>query len=185
MKKKKNSKITNNNSVVMVIDIQEKLLPVIENKEEVLSNTKLLLKASKVLGIKTIITEQYPKGLGNTVAEINTNDSKVIEKTSFSVCVDHKKKIDKLIKKGKTKFIIAGIETHVCVFQTVRDLLAKGVEVYLLSDAVGSRKSINSIQAIGTLRKMGATVVPTETVLFDILKTSNHKKFKDISRLIK
>ncbi len=172
---------------LIIVDIQEKLLPAISNKEEIVANTKILIETAKSLGLNIVLSEQYPKGLGSTISEIKEmlDSESQIEKTSFSVCGDNKALFDSLLKQEKSQFIIAGIEAHICVYQTVKDLLTSGAEVFLVSDVVGSRKDASRLQIIHTLTNMGTTVLPTESILFELLENSKNKHFKNISKLIK
>ncbi len=180
-------KLTVENSALLVIDIQEKLFPIISNKEEILKNTSILLKGAKELSLKTLITEQYPKGLGHTIAELN-EDIKgfdIEEKTSFSVYVDNKNKLDEFIKSGVNNFIISGIESHICVYQTAKELLDNNLSVYIVYDATGSRDINNHRQILDTLASLGAVIIPTESILFELLSSAKHQSFKAISKLIK
>ncbi len=181
------SKLCAEKANLIIIDIQEKLLPAISNKDDVVKNTKILIETAKNLDLNIVLSEQYPKGLGSTIPEIKEmlNSQEQVEKTSFSVCGDNKELFDKLLKQEKNQFIIAGIEAHICVYQTVKDLLISGAEVFLVSDAVGSRKDASRLQIINTLISMGAVVLPTESILFELLENSKNKHFKNISKLIK
>ncbi len=180
-------KLLLDNTVLMVIDIQEKLYPFIENKDEVLKNNSILIKGAKALGLKTVITEQYPKGLGKTINELQEDiaDLDRWEKTSFSVGRDNAKEIQSLVDSGKNTFILSGIESHICVYQTAKDLLNKDLTVVLAYDACGSRKKENHEKIIDTLRDLGALILPTESVLFELMVNSKHPGFKQISSLVK
>ncbi len=187
MKKANTKRIDIDSSVLTIIDIQEKLFPEIENKEEILKNGYILIDGAKNIGLETIVWEQYPKGLGHTIDGLKklTEDLKVIEKTSFSIYMDSKEEIEKLAKNGKDTFILAGIESHICLYQSAKDLLDAGYRVCLVEDAMGSRKSKNHNIAINTLAQMGAIVLPTESVLFELMAKSKHPSFKTISNLVK
>ncbi len=181
------NKLNPTNSALLVIDIQEKLFPAISNKEEILENIKILLESAKLLDVKTLVTEQYPRGLGSTIPELQDliSDMNRAEKTSFSICDDNSAEIQKLINDGVENFILCGIESHICVYQTAKNLLQKGLNVFVVYDATGSRKPSNHSHILDTLLSMGALIVPTETVVFELLSTAKHKNFKDISKLVK
>lgn len=171
--------------VLLVIDIQDRLVRAMEDRVEVVRNTSILLEASKLLDIPVINTEQYPKGLGSTIDEIKDirDDVKIFEKNSFTGYTEELKK--ELESLARNKIIIAGMETHVCVFQTVRDLLLAGFQVHIAKDAVSSRTNSNYENGLKLMRDMGAVINNTETIVFDILKVSGTPEFKTISKLIK
>ncbi len=181
------NKLNQTNSALLVIDIQEKLFPAINNRDEILKNTMILLESAKLLDVKTLVTEQYPRGLGSTIPELQDFIAGMdrAEKTSFSICDDNSREIEKLINDGAQNFILCGIESHICVYQTAKNLLQKGLNVFIVYDATGSRKALNHAHILDTLLSMGALVVPTETVVFELLSTAKHKNFKDISKLVK
>ncbi|PID83031.1 MAG: isochorismatase [Clostridiales bacterium] len=175
------------NSALLIIDIQEVLFPLISENERIAKNANILINGSKILDIKTIIVEQYTKGLGFTIKELQKSCEDLIhlEKTSFSAYLDHKEVLDELKTKGIDTIIISGIETHICVYQTAKDLIQNGFNVCVAYDACGSRLLENHDKALSTLKHIGATIIPTETILFEILKTAKHPKFKEISKLVK
>ena len=173
------------NTTVVCIDIQDKLVKMLANGELIKNNVLKMMKAASVLDINTIITEQYPKGLGATISEItDIKDFDVIEKNSFSA---YKTDIFReLIEKNKTKkILIFGIETHICVLQTVVDLLEKGYEVFIVEDCSASRSEKNHSVALNLAKSYGAKVITLEIALFDLLKSSKHPNFKEIQSLIK
>ncbi len=182
-----NDKLNPNKAIFLMIDIQEKLLPVMSSPEELIKNNHILLTGIKNLGIPTIISEQYPKGLGHTVSPLSefvTNEN-LLEKDTFSLYREHNDIFDKLISSGKNQFIISGIEAHICVYQTAKDLLHKGTEVFMVSDAISSRQEKHKTQIFHTLLHMGANILPVETVLFELLGDTKNSNFKTISKLIK
>ena len=131
-----------------------------------------------------IVTEQYPKGLGKTVSEVNISlGATTYEKITFSGCTAEVNSA--LNRLGRKKIIITGMETHVCVFQTVRDLVEAGYNVHLVGDAVCSRFDENYENSLNLMSELGAVVSNTETVVFDLLEVSGTKEFKAISPLIK
>lgn len=170
-------------ALLLVIDIQEKLVPVMKYGEQVIEKTNMLISGATVLDIPVFVTEQYPKGLGSTVPEILIDESAKYEKMTFSGCTAQV--ISSLKEKCRNKIIVAGMETHVCVFQTVRDLLALGYCVFVVSDAMCSRTKENYKNALALMRDMGAVVTNTETVIFDLLKESGTSQFKALSKLVK
>jgi nicotinamidase-related amidase len=172
-------------TVLMVIDIQEKLIPAMKYGKEIIQNTNTLVSIAQKLGLPIIVTEQYPKGLGKTVSELSNNlgEALTYEKMTFSGYTNELAAALKL--QGKKKIIVTGTETHVCVFQTVRDLLAEGYEVFVVNDAVCSRTKENYRNGLTLMSSMGAVVTNTETVFFDLIKQSGTPLFKELSKLIK
>ena len=172
-------------AVLLVIDIQSKLIPAMKQGEQVIKNTNIMITVAKKLGIPIMVTEQYPKGLGKTVSELSDNlgEALTYEKITFSSYTSEV--ISALKELGRKKIIITGMETHVCVFQTVRDLLAHGYQVFLVGDAVCSRTNENYLNGLSQMSSMGAVVTNTETVLFDLMKESGTPLFKELSKLIK
>ncbi len=172
-------------AVLMVIDIQERLIPAMKYGEKVILNTNILISIAQKLEIPIIVTEQYPKGLGKTDPNVSYNlgESLTYEKITFSGCTSEV--TSALQGLGRKKIIITGTETHVCVFQTVRDLLAQGYQVFVVGDAVCSRTKDNYRNGLSLMASMGAVVTNTETVFFDIMKQSGTPLFKELSKLIK
>lgn len=177
--------LTREEAVLMVIDIQERLVPAMSDGEQVISKTNTLISIVKNFGIPLIVTEQYPKGLGKTVPELSTNlgGTPTFEKITFSGCTTEV--ISHLNKLGRKKVIITGMETHVCVFQTVRDLLNYGYQVFVVGDAVSSRTRENYQNSLSQMSLMGAVVTNTETVFFDLMKAAGTPQFRELSKLIK
>lgn len=174
-------------AVIVVIDMQERLMPVISNKQEVEKNIKILLEAAQVLDVPIIFSEQYPKGLGSTITSLKPwiEENNLFEKNSFSLLDDLKEPLEELFSQGRHQFILSGIEAHVCVYQTARDLLALGKEVILAYDGVGSRKKEHCQWALQSLQSLGALVLPVESILFDFQRISGTPNFKKISNLVK
>ncbi|MGC7871381.1 isochorismatase family protein [Desulfosporosinus sp. SYSU MS00001] len=172
-------------AVLMAIDIQERLVPSMKYGEKVIQNTNILISIMKKIGAPIIATEQYPKGLGKTVSDVSSNldGSSTFEKSTFSGCTSEVTSALQVL--GRKKIIITGMETHVCVFQTVRDLLSQGYQVFVASDAVCSRTKENYRNGLSLMSDMGAVISNTETLLFDILKQSGTPLFKELSKLIK
>ena len=172
-------------TVLLVIDIQEKLVPVMKYKEQVINNTKILIKAAKEMNFPVIATEQYPKGLGPTFSELDDliEEDNVFVKNSFSACTDEVSEVLKSL--GSRKILITGMETHICVFQTVRDLINEGYQVYVVKDGVASRTKTNYLNGLDLMKSLGAVITNTETAVFDLLKVSGTLEFKLMSKMIK
>ncbi len=171
--------------VLMIIDLQEKLMRVMTEREQVYRNTNLLSATAYEFDIPVILSEQYPKGIGPTVKEIKDNLGAYhyLEKVDFSLCNQEAGAI--LDGYGRKTVIVTGSETHVCVYQSVRDLLRLGYNVHLVSDAVCSRFKNNYKNSLGLMKDMGAVITNTETVVFDLLQKAGTGVFKKISPLIK
>ena len=177
-------RINQNNSIFVMIDIQEKFLPVIPNMKLIIKNSSILNKASEILDIPQIVTEQYPKGLGKTINSIYVSKkAKIFGKNDFSIfnkeIKNHLKSLNKQI------LVLYGIETHICLTQTALDALKNSYNVYFVADAVSSRNSLNNEIALRRLEQAGVKLVTTEMLLFEILESSKHPKFKEISNLVK
>lgn len=174
------------NSVLFVIDVQDRLVGMLKNSEEIAKNNYVLTKAANILGIPIIASEQYPKGLGSTILEVreNINPDNIFEKTSFSALKEDliKSKLKSLERK---KIILTGIETHICVYQTARELLDLGYEVYVIKNAVSSRNKKDYRTSLELMRDYGVRLTCVETVLFEWLESSKHLNFKEIQNLIK
>ena len=173
-------------TALLVIDIQERILPVINNYQRVVDNTLKLIKGFKTLNLPIFYTEQYPKGLGPTVQSIvnELRDIKPFDKMSFS-CSGAGNLFDELKSKNILQVVVCGIEAHVCVQQTVLDLIENGFQVSLAADAVSSRKDIDYSIAINRMRHHGVEVSTTESILFELLKICGTPQFKEISKIVK
>lgn len=180
-----NFNLRKEDSILFVIDFQAKLVPIMKDSEFTIENCKKLIKACNLLDIPSIATEQYPKGVGHTVDELKDEFIKtpVCEKLSFTAFTDETQKL--LLQSNKKQIIITGIETHICVFQTVRDLIEKNYQVFIASDAVSSRTEANYLNGISLMKSMGAIITNTESIIFDLLKRSDNPNFKELSKLIK
>ncbi len=173
-------------TALLVIDIQERILPVINDWETVVANTLKLINGFRVMNIPIYYTEQYPKGLGGTETRIKEalGDSKLFEKMTFS-CFGAGNLFEELKSKKIEQVVVCGIESHVCVQQTVQDLLANGFQVDLASDAVSSRRKFDYESALNRMRNNGAEVTVTESILFELLNVCGTDAFKAISKLVK
>ncbi len=171
-------------SALLVVDVQEKLVPAIADHQRVVFNTRRLVDGAKILDVPVVATEQYPKGLGPTVPELAERLGPIPEKLTFSCCGCPEIFAD-LRAKGIHKILVTGIETHVCVQQTVLDLLADGWRVYLAVDAVGSRFAIDRDTALRRMDSAGAVLTTTEAALFEWCQEAGTEQFKAISRLVR
>lgn len=172
-------------AVLMVIDIQEKLVPTMKYGHDVVKSTNILIETAEAFEMPVIVTEQYPKGLGKTVEKIHLDGdkAKVFEKMSFCGLTPE---VEEYLRSTYRKsVIITGMETHICVYQTVRDLLSKGYQVFVARDGVCSRTKENYRNGLALMSEMGAVVSNTETLMFDLLKLSGTPEFKKLSKLIK
>ncbi|MDD5127706.1 MAG: hydrolase [Dehalococcoidales bacterium] len=182
----KPSLLTVDNTALVLVDVQTKLARVMFDRENLVVNLQKLIKGMQVLGVPIIMTEQYPQGLGPTIPEITelVKDIKPVAKMSFSCCGDENfLKTFKALKRPQV--LIAGIEAHVCVYQTASDLLGSGYEVQVVADAVSSRSEANKELALQKMNRSGAPITSTEIVLFELLKSAKSDKFKDISQIVK
>lgn len=172
-------------AALLVVDIQEKLLPAIESGEACLAASRKLIGAARVLGIPTLVTEQYPAGLGRTVPAIADalGDFQAFDKMCFTACVESVR--NRLRELGREQVLVCGIEAHVCVQQTVLDLLREGFSVCLCADAVGSRRALDREIAVQRMRQAGAVVTTAESAIFEMLQEAGTDRFKQVLRIIK
>jgi nicotinamidase-related amidase len=183
----RNRKLNRATTGLLVVDVQEKLFPYVENSCLVMQTLQKVVQGFQILSLPIYVSEQYPKGLGETVATLKGmlgNIPTFLSKTSFS-CLD-----DDLIKKtlldaSVEQWVVIGIEAHVCVLQTVKDLLEQGKQVVVLNDAISSRSIYDFSTAIAEMRDCGARISSSETILFELLRDSKAAEFKEISQLIK
>lgn len=178
-------KIRQDDAALVIIDIQERLAPAMEFAEESIKNTNVLIEMANTYNMPVVVTEQYPSGLGHTLEEISKNfneNVKIIDKISYSA-YEHIK--DYLEETGKKQIIMTGMETHVCVYQTARDLNYNGYDVYIAKDAVDSRFKVNFENGLEIMRDMGINISNTETILFDVMEMAGTEEFKKLSKLIK
>ena len=173
-------------TALLVIDIQERILPVINNYQRVVDNTLKLIKGFKVLGLPIFYTEQYPKGLGHTVQSIadELSDIKPIDKMTFS-CSGEGNLLNELRTKNLLQVVVCGIEAHVCVQQTVLDLVENGFQVNLAADAVSSRKELDYNISLDRMKSHNAEITTTESILFELLNVCGTPEFKQVSKIVK
>lgn len=172
-------------TAVLLVDLQERLLPVIDQRERLVKDTVQLLEGAKLLELPVFTTEQYPRGLGATVKELQpyVDTDRLYEKKSYSFAVPPL--LEALTAAQVETVVVCGAETHICVFQGIRDLLNAGFQVVVPFSCVGSRTEENKANALMLIARMGADIANVETVLFDLLATADHPQFKAVSRLIK
>jgi nicotinamidase-related amidase len=173
-------------TALLIIDIQERIIGVINENETVVENTIKLIKGFKALGVPIYYTEQYPKGLGPTVESIQNelDNTEAIQKLTFS-CFGAGNLFEELKNKNISQVVVCGIESHVCVQQTVLDLLANGFQVNLAADAVSSRRVKDYEIALARMRQHGVEVTTTEAILFELLNVCGTDVFKQISKIVK
>ena len=179
--------IAANETILCMIDMQEKFAPAIHAFDECLAASVKLMAAAKEMNVKTVVTEQYPKGLGQTVAplrELFTETTERIEKLSFS-CFGSESFRKSIMETGCRNLVIAGIESHICVLQTAIDAAERGFSVYLAADAVSSRREQDKQLALDFLRSRGVNVLSTESVIFMILGSAESPFFKNVQKIIK
>ncbi|MEI3607159.1 hydrolase [Pseudogracilibacillus sp. SE30717A] len=174
------------NTALVLIDVQGKLAKIMHQSKELLVNLERLIQGAHLLEIPIIWLEQYPKGLGPTADEIKQHlaELRPIDKMTFSACKndDFQKEIASL---EKMNYLVAGIESHICVYQTVSELLNEGNHVEVVIDGVSSRTLANKEVGIEKMKSLGAQVTSVEMALFELMETAEHPKFKEISKLIK
>lgn len=172
------SLLARDRAALIVVDVQEGFRPY-SAFSSVAESCAKLLEAARILDIPRLVSEQYPKGLGHTAPEVGLTDERPIEKTVFSAA-----RADGFDLQGRDQAIVCGIETHVCVSQTVHDLLAQGVEVHIPADAVGSRHEIDYERGLERMERAGAVVGTVEAELFELLERAGTPEFKAVQRLI-
>jgi len=176
-----------NDALLLLVDVQDKLARAMppEGIARLTRNAGVLLKVARRLGLPIVASEQYKKGLGETIPELRELlASSPIEKLEFS-CGASKPVAREILQTGRKQVIVAGMEAHVCVFQTVRDLLRGGFAVFLPQDAIVSRTEDNRQVGLRLCEKAGATITSTETVLFDLLGVAGTPEFKELAPLIR
>ncbi len=170
-------------SVIIIVDIQNSLNSAMRHPERVINNSRNLLKIAQVLDIPYILTEQVPEKLGQTVPEVRQECAQehIVSKTCFSCCADSLFN-EKLRKTGKTQVILTGIESHVCILQTALSLKEQGIDVFVVKDAISSRKELDYKIACARMENNGINMVSYEMVLFEWLRDSTHPEFRNISK---
>ena len=177
---------TTDNSVLLIVDVQGKLAHSMHNKENLFESIRKVIKGAQILKVPILLTEQNPKGLGSTIPEVAglLTDLNAISKFSFSCC-DNDRFMKDLEALAPKNVFIAGIETHICVYQTTRDLVNAKYEVEIIADAVSSRTLENKHIGLEKCKHTGAKITSVETVLFELLKSAEKSEFKEILNLVK
>lgn len=172
-------------ALLLVVDVQERLLPAMSEPAVIERNCSVLMESAQQLGVPMLLSEQYPKGLGHTIPSLAANapEGSTFAKVDFSCCRDAAimKEIENFSRK---QAILCGVESHVCVLQTALDLQQRGFDVFVAIDATGSRSEESKQIARDRMVAAGVTVVTTEMVVFELLKTAASPQFKALSRLI-
>ena len=181
------SRLDRATALLFVVDVQEKLMPAIDDRETVIANLERIIRGSLILGLPVLVTEQYVKGLGRTIEPVRAalgEAYRPIEKNCFSAtgCADFE---SKLRQSGRKQILVCGVETHVCVYQTASDLLRGGYEVTLIADALSSRTRENKLVALERMQRDGAKLSSTEMALFELMHVAGTEEFKAVSKLIK
>lgn len=182
-------KLMKDSAMLVVIDVQDRLARVIDGSDELEQNIARLVRGAAILGVPAVVTEQYPKGIGPTSelvrsAFLETGEFDPIQKMCFSSwgCAEFAERVRTT---GRTQVLVAGIEAHVCVYQTVLDLLDEGYAVWIVADAVSSRTARNRELALQRLVAEGARLTSTEMALFEMTVESGNDTFRAISTLVK
>jgi len=179
-------RIPRDNTAALIIDVQERLFPHMQDHDILVSNMGILIRGMQIMKIPLIVTQQYSKGLGKTIDAVEKLFVPFthVEKTAFSCC-DEPGVIDVLESTRKDFIILAGIESHVCVLQTALDLLERGFKPVLIEDCVSSRKRDDKTTAIQRMGKEGVIITSYESILFELCRFSGTPEFKEISSLVK
>ena len=174
------------NTCLIVVDVQGKLVELMHEKEVLFRNVQILIKAARILEIPILWCQQCPQSLGPTTPQIAEllAGCQPINKATFSCCGNEDFKTA-LAGLSRRQIILAGIETHVCIYQTAADLLAQGYSVDIVADAVSSRTLANKQVALRRLSVQGANITSTEMTIFELLRTADHTRFKQVAKLIK
>ena len=174
-------------SALLIIDMQEAFRANIADFDRYANRIAIAARGALLLNVPIIVTEQYPKGLGHTASEIREvlpTTIDIIEKTTFSSC--GARQFQTQLERSETnQILVAGIEAHICVNQTIHDLLDSGFQVHLLTDCISSRKETDRMAALQKMRSSGAIASSVELALFELMRDSRHEQFKAIQGLIK
>jgi nicotinamidase-related amidase len=177
-------------SLLLLVDVQERLAAAMpdDRMELLVANARILLEAARLLSIPVVATEQYPKGLGPTVpslAEVlHERGVEPVAKTTFDACGEPRV-ARALADRSPRAVVLVGVEAHVCVFQTARELARRNLDVYVVSDAVASRREENRALGLSLAERAGAFVAPTETIVFDWLERAGTDAFRTLSKLVR
>ena len=174
------------NCILVLIDLQEKLFPYVQEKERILQQIKKLIKFAEIMKIPIILTEHYPKGLGSTIKEIKTSLPKYspIKKITFSAFRSNEF-LEKIQNTKIKTLIFCGIESHICIEQTVLDGISLGFKIHIISDAISSRKKHDLQIGIDKMKQCGGIISTTEMAMYEILERADTNEFKDALKLVK
>jgi nicotinamidase-related amidase len=177
-----NEKLDPSRAALVVVDVQEAFRPVIDGFDDVVAGTAALVQGARALDVPVLVTEQYPRGLGDTVPELvaHLGDAERLPKTVFAAS-----QADGFALDGRDQVLLCGVETHVCVSQTALDLLAGGVAVHVVTDAVSSRTAANRETGLRRMEDAGATLSSVEMALFELVGAAGSDAFKTIQALVK
>ncbi|MDF3074208.1 MAG: hydrolase [Alphaproteobacteria bacterium] len=179
--------IDSRHALLLLVDLQERLMPAMHEPGQVIANSLIMLTVAGKLGIPTVVTEQYPQGLGHTVPEIGERlaaREAVYPKMTFSAAADPAV-MARLRQSRRMQVVLAGVEAHVCVTQTAIGLAQAGYQPFVVADAITSRKPQSVQLALERLRQNGVSIVSTEMVLFELLGRAGTEEFRELSRLIR
>lgn len=173
-------------AALLIVDVQESFRKQLKDLDLLTRNITILAEAAKILKVPVMVTEQYPQGLGKTIAEISAclGEHKYFEKTAFSCCQANGF-LEQLDSLGRKQIIVCGIEAHVCVEQTVHELMANDYQVHVVKDAIASRFERNKDIAWEKMISSGAIPCSVEMALFEMLVQSGTEQFKAVQRLVK
>jgi nicotinamidase-related amidase len=169
---------------LLVVDVQEKLISLIDGHPRIVWNTRRLIDGAKLLGLPALASEQYPQGLGPTVPDLASRLDHLFDKTAFS-CGGCDEFCKELQRHQRRKWLVCGIEAHVCIQQTVIDLLGEGFRIYVAVDAIGSRSRVDCDTALRRLESSGAILTTVEAALFEWCEDAKSQQFKQISQLVR
>ena len=180
-----NNILLEDETLLLIVDVQQKLLKNIKDNKLLVFNIKKLINTCNLLNIQIAITEQNPLKLGNTLESIiDDNEYPIFEKMEFS-CIKNKSFTNYLNEHNFKNIIVCGIESHICVLQTSIDLLQKGLNILIPRDAIGSRNKMDNDTAFLRLILSGAVASTTESLICELCKTSNRKEFREVSKILK
>jgi hypothetical protein len=168
----------------LLVDMQERLVPAMADAAEVTAQCGILLRAAYELGVPILASEQYPKGLGTTIPALAAFATRRLEKMEFSAYANSAIK-DELTRAGQPQIILAGVEAHVCVLQTALELIDAKFQVFIVADAVSSRRPESREVALHRIARAGATLITVEMALFEWLRSASAPEFRGISKLIR
>ncbi len=181
--------LTPERSRLVIIDVQEKLFPSISDHDQLLKNIRFLLDVARILNVRSILTEQYPKGLGPTVSELCGHSAIAarLEKLRFSAAevLCESEQLDIRSSSAPVQILLAGIETHICVQQTALDLISRNISVFLACDASGSRYTADHFQSVRRMEAAGVIVTTVESIAFEWCESAGIEQFRSLSRLVR